>query len=260
MISVVVPVLDEEELLEGTLRSLRRQTFRDFELLVVDNGSTDRSPQIAARLADRMLVEPQRGALWAMHRGFREARGDLIACGDADTIYPRLWLERMVQALLEPGTVAAYGPMGFRESPRALRPLDAGAYCVVVALSRLGRVHLAGAANFGMRREAYFAVGGYPTYEGRASPDFRLALALEGVGRVRFVPTMPCYTSNRRFVRAGRVRAAGEAFRYWLDVASGADRIPAERYWSVPHRSHDCRKSKERGGSVSQSRPSPPSG
>lgn len=242
VISVVVPVLDEEELLESTLCSLRRQTFRDFELLIVDNGSTDRSPWIAARFADRMLVEPQRGALWAMHRRFSEARGDLIVSCDSDTIYPRRWLERMVQVLLEPGTVAAYGPMGFRESPHVLRPLEVTAYCVIVGLSRLGRVHLAGAANFGMRREAYFSVGGYPAYEGWASPDFRLARALEREGRVRFVPTMPCYTSNRRFVHAGRARAAGEAFRYWLDVATGSDRIPADRYWSVSHRSHGTKK------------------
>ncbi|HAZ27036.1 TPA: glycosyltransferase family 2 protein, partial [Candidatus Acetothermia bacterium] len=54
-VTVVVPVLNEEEFLEETLRSLRAQTFTDFELLVVDNGSTDRSPEIARGFTDRVL-------------------------------------------------------------------------------------------------------------------------------------------------------------------------------------------------------------
>ena len=241
-VTVVVPVLNEEATLAETLRSLRAQTWRDFELLVVDNGSTDGSPEIAARFADRVVVEPKRGALQAMHRGFSEARGELIVGADADTVYPRRWLERMVRALAREGTVAAYGPMGFRESGSPFRVLEAAGYCVLAWLSLLFRVHLCGAANMGMRRDAYLAVGGYPPLEERASPDFRLARLLEGMGRVRFVPTMPCYTSNRRFVRAGRVRGAAMAFWYWLDVATGRDRIPGQRYWADPQGSREPRR------------------
>lgn len=241
-VTVVVPVLNEEGTLEETLRSLRAQTWRDFELLVVDNGSTDRSPQIAARFADRVIVEPKRGALPAMHRGFSEARGAFVVGADADTVYPPRWLERMVGELRREGTVAVYGPMGFRESGRVRRVLEAAGYCVLAWLSLLCRVHLCGAANMGMRREAYFAVGGYPPLEERASPDFRLARLLEGVGRVRFVPTIPCYTSNRRFARLGLARGGLVAFRYWLDVATGWDRIPGQRYWTDPPGSREPRR------------------
>lgn len=233
-ITVVVPVLNEEASLAATLRTLRAQTFDDFELLVVDNGSTDRSLQIAAQFADRVILESKRGALPAMHRGFSEARGEFIVSADADTLYPPHWLERMVEALRRKGMAAAYGPMGFRESRRPSRALQVGGYCVLAGVSRVFRVHLCGAANMGMHREAYLAVGGYPPLEERASPDFRLARLLEGVGRVRFVPTMPCHTSNRRFVRAGWVRGTAAAFWYWLDVATGRDRIPGQRYWTDP--------------------------
>jgi len=241
-ITVVVPVLNEERFLEQTLRSLRAQTFQEYELLVVDNGSTDRSREIAAELADRVVIEPRRGYLPAAHRGFSEARGELIVSADADTMYPRRWLERMVRALAREGTVAAYGPMGFRESWALLRPLEVAGYCVLAALSRLCGVPLCGGANLGIRRDAYFAVGGYPPLEERASPDFRLARALRTLGRVRFVPTMPCYTSNRRFVRAGWVRGAAMAFWYWLDVAMGRDRIPGQRYWADPQGSREPRR------------------
>lgn len=241
-ITVVVPVLNEEGFLVETLRSLRAQTFTDFELLVVDNGSTDRSPEIARQYADRVVVETRKGYLFAVHRGFVEAQGTLIAGADADTLYPPPWLGRLVRALQAPGTAAVYGPMGFRESWPPLRPLEAAGYCGLAWCSLLCRVHLCGGANFGMRKDAYFAVGGYPPLERRASPDFRLARALEREGRVRFVPTMVCYTSNRRFVRVNPVVGAWEAFGYWLDVATGRDRIPGDRYWAGPSSSHGSRR------------------
>lgn len=232
-ITVVVPVLNEEKFLQETLQSLRGQTWSDFELIVVDNGSTDRSPEIARRYADRVLVERKRGALAAMHRGFQAARGELVAAADADTLYPPRWLERMVRALRRTGVAAVYGPMGFRESAPPVRVLEVGGYCVLAALSRIAGVRVAGAANLGMRKEAYFAVGGYPPLAARASPDFRLAMRLAEVGRVRFVPTMVCYTSNRRFVRVNAVQGSLEALRYWLDVATRRDRIPGARYWEL---------------------------
>ncbi|MFN3346479.1 MAG: glycosyltransferase family 2 protein, partial [Candidatus Bipolaricaulaceae bacterium] len=94
-----MPVLNEEEFLERALKTLREQTFSDYELIVVDNGSTDRSPEIAARFADRVIVEPQRGYDRALHRGISEARGQFIVQADADTFYPPRWLSLMVRAL-----------------------------------------------------------------------------------------------------------------------------------------------------------------
>lgn len=231
-VTVVVPVLNEESFLAETLASLRHQTFTDFELVVVDNGSTDRSPEIAKEFADKIVLEPRRGALHAMHRGFSEATGELIACADADTLYPPHWIERLVNSLDKVGVVAVYGPMGFHESRGPARFLQALGYCALAGLSRLCGVRLAGAANLGMRKAAYFAVGGYPLLIERASPDFRLALRLARIGRVRFVPSMVCYTSNRRFIRVNPLWGSLEALRYWFDVATRRDRIPGDSYWA----------------------------
>ncbi|MCR4391550.1 MAG: glycosyltransferase [Candidatus Acetothermia bacterium] len=234
-ITVVMPVLNEERFLPETLAWLRRQTFTDFELVVVDNGSTDQSPEIARRFADRLIVEPQRGAVFAMHRGFTEAAGELVACADADTLYPSGWLAKMVKALDAAGVVAAYGPMGFRESGPVRRRLEVLGYSMLAGLSRAFGVPLAGAANLGMWKDAYFAVGGYPPLAHLASPDFRLVQKLARVGRVRFVPTMACYTSNRRFVRANLVSGFYQGFRYWLDVALGRGRLTDDQYWGREH-------------------------
>lgn len=234
-ISVVVPVLNEEENLQEALESLRAQRFRDYELIVVDNGSTDRSPEIARRYADRVIFEERKGWVWAVHRGFLAAQGEFLTSADADTLYPPDWLEKMVRALSRPNTVAAYGPMGFRESPVLLRKVEALGYASLALLSSIFGVPLSGGANFGIRKDAYFQVGGYETVGALASPDFWLSLRLKRLGKVRFVPTMVCYTSNRRFVKLGW-RGAFWAFWFWLDVALRRGRLSAEDYWRLVRR------------------------
>lgn len=235
-VSIVVPVLNEEAVLAETLESLRAQRFQDFELIVVDNGSTDKSKEIAEKYADSVLEEKKRGAAWAMHRGFLSSRGEFLVSADADTLYPPDWLGKMVGALSKRGVVAAYGPMGFRESRPAVRRLEALGYTALAALSRLFGVPLAGAANFGFHRDFYFQVGGYPAFAHLASPDFWLALRLKRFGRVKFVPTMVCYTSNRRFAKLGPIRSGIIAFRFWADVALRRGRLTPEHYWRLVRR------------------------
>lgn len=231
-ITIVVPVLNEEKNLQETLESLRAQTFRDYELIVVDNGSTDESPEIARRYADALLLEKRKGAVWAMHRGFLAAKGEFLVSADADTLYPPNWLEKMVRALSFPRTVAAYGPMGFKESSPPLRKLEVAGYTLLAMLSIVFMPHLSGAANLGFRKDAYFKVGGYEVVGHLASPDFWLSLWLGKLGKVRFVPSMICYTSNRRFVKLGW-KAIPLAFWFWLDVALRRGKLSAQDYWRL---------------------------
>ncbi|MFH1609311.1 MAG: glycosyltransferase [Candidatus Bipolaricaulota bacterium] len=232
-VTVVVPVLNEERLLADTLRALRAQMFIGFDLIVVDNGSTDRSLEIAREFTDHVLCEPEPGSAWAMHRGISEAMGTVvIACADADTVYPPRWLERMVKALDKDGVVAVYGPMGFRDSWWICRAFEVLGYTLFAILSRALGVHQVGAANFGMRRDAYFAAGGYPPVAHLASPDLRLALRLTRVGKVRFVPGLVCYTSGRRFARGSALGETIRVARCWLDVVRRREQVPSDDYWA----------------------------
>jgi glycosyltransferase involved in cell wall biosynthesis len=89
-ISIVMPCLNERETVETCVRKalgwLDRSGNRG-EVLVVDNGSTDGSPQLAEAAGARVLFEPVRGYGSALRRGFREALGDWLVMGDCDDTY-----------------------------------------------------------------------------------------------------------------------------------------------------------------------------
>lgn len=232
LVSIIVPVLNEEKWLKSTLKTIKKQSYRNFEIIVVDNGSKDKSPEIALNYADRLLFESRRGPLFAMHRGFEEARGKIITVCDADTIYPENWLAKMVKKISENKIIAVYGPMGFREDGAIRRKLIIWGYSFLNGLSNIFGVSLCGAANFGMLKEAYFRAGGYMLESKVASQDFILVKKLRKLGKVRFVPSMVCYTSNRRYTRVNFIHGLKEAFKLWLDVALNRNKITYDDYYN----------------------------
>lgn len=87
MISVVIPLYNKEKQIAHTLQSVFNQTFQDFEVVVVDDGSTDGSVAEVEKLSDsriRLIHQKNAGVAAARNRGIEEAKGDLIAFLDAD--------------------------------------------------------------------------------------------------------------------------------------------------------------------------------
>lgn len=103
LISVVIPTYNRADCLERSIRSVLTQTFHDFELIVVDDGSTDETPAILRKFAHalRPLFQPHRGVSAARNRGIREARGRLLAFLDSDDEWLPEKLSRQV-ALFNP--------------------------------------------------------------------------------------------------------------------------------------------------------------
>ena len=105
-VSVVLPCLNEAEgvgvCVEKAWRALRSMGV-SAEVIVVDNGSTDGSPEVAARAGARVVHESRRGYGSAYLRGFAEARGRYIVMGDADDTYDFLAIPDFVAPLREHG-------------------------------------------------------------------------------------------------------------------------------------------------------------
>lgn len=101
-VSVVCIAYNSMEFLPRTVESVLGQTFQDFELVLVDDGSTDHVVEWASGLSDprvRLVSQPNQGIAGARNRGIREARGRYIAFLDGDDLWYPTKLELQVEAL-----------------------------------------------------------------------------------------------------------------------------------------------------------------
>ena len=89
-VSVVMPCLNEEKTIPSCLEKIKEAFARgkiNGEIVVADNGSSDRSPEIAQSLGARVVVEPHKGYGAAYLCGLRDAQGKYIVIGDSDDTY-----------------------------------------------------------------------------------------------------------------------------------------------------------------------------
>lgn len=87
MISVVIPLYNKEQSIASTLQTVLKQTFQDFEIVIVNDGSTDHSVEEVAKVTDpriRLIHQSNAGVSAARNRGIEEAKGEYIAFLDAD--------------------------------------------------------------------------------------------------------------------------------------------------------------------------------
>ncbi len=94
--SVVIPVYNKEGFIGDTLRSVLAQTVSDFEIVVVNDGSTDGSKQIIEQFNDarvRYIEQPNQGVSAARNKGIAEAKGHYVALLDADDYWQPTYLE-----------------------------------------------------------------------------------------------------------------------------------------------------------------------
>jgi glycosyltransferase involved in cell wall biosynthesis len=91
-ITIVIPALNEEKGIGPVLREIPVKKLNEIgyevEVMVIDNGSTDKTPHIARSHGAKVIIQPIRGYGNAYKAGFNNATGDIIATGDADLTYP----------------------------------------------------------------------------------------------------------------------------------------------------------------------------
>src|SRR5581483_10473204 len=106
-VSVIIPTYNRAYTLEASINSVLAQTFTDFELIVVDDGSTDDTPQLMRRIIEsgtpgsdriRYVVQEQQGQSGAFNNGVRIASGEWIAFLDSDDIWLPTKLELQLRA------------------------------------------------------------------------------------------------------------------------------------------------------------------
>lgn len=112
MISVIIPAYNAQSTIAKTIESVRQQTYSNLEIIVIDDGSSDRTAEIVNSIQDlriKLFNYPNGGVANARNRGIVKAKGEYIAFLDADDFWTGDKLELQLQALIEnPDAGVAY--------------------------------------------------------------------------------------------------------------------------------------------------------
>lgn len=161
--SVVIPVLNGEKTIGDLLSALKNQAgVGPFEIIVVDNGSTDGTMAIARSHGALVLQQPVRGPSAARNLGMQHAQSDILVYTDSDTIPTRRWVASLLEAMANPETVIATGPiLGWRPSTPAERFCSARTAYARANTADHPRFPYAVGMNIAVRKDKAMAIGGW---------------------------------------------------------------------------------------------------
>lgn len=106
MISVIIPVYNREKTVKKAIDSVLAQTWKDMEIIVIDDGSTDKSAEVIKSIKDariKYIYQKNAGACAARNHGLDLATGDIIAFHDSDDVWHKDKLEKQLNKLNESG-------------------------------------------------------------------------------------------------------------------------------------------------------------
>ncbi len=214
-LSIVMPVLNEAADIAAVLQALAPYRARGTEVIVVDGGSSDGTPELARPLADRVIAGPRgRGA--QMNAGAAAAQGDLLLFLHADTRLPENADRLVLDGLTRSGR--SWGRFDAR--------FDGGGLLAVIALmmnlrSRLSGIATGDQAMF-VTRAAFEVAGGFPLIA--LMEDIALSARLKRIGRPLCLAARVT-TSARRWQRHGVLRTILLMWKLRLAFYFGADPV-----------------------------------
>jgi glycosyltransferase involved in cell wall biosynthesis len=230
-----MPVYNAQETVEEAVRSLMQQTYADLEILVVDDGSTDRSCATIERLRDpriRLVRQPHGGICQARNRGCSEARGEYLAVLDSDDVAQARRIQAQVDYLDRHPAVGLIGT-------HARFVSDDGQewFFTPPAEDRALRRYLLWDNPFVhssvmLRRQALGAVGGY-TQGVVANEDYRLWIQVARSWKLGMIPEV-LVTYRVRRASASRAAHRRLALRGRLAAQWMAARLLGPWYLAVP--------------------------
>jgi glycosyltransferase involved in cell wall biosynthesis len=191
-VSIIIPVYNEAAHLPACLDAISAQTVMPYEVIVVDNNSTDATVSIAQGYDFVTVVrEKRQGVVFARDRGFNIARGSILGRIDADTIMEPDWVEMVETSFLDDQVGAITGTVHYYDIANAAA-IDASDLLIRRMTAKLfgSKVPLQG-ANMAIRRSVWRDIRSHVCHERGMHEDFDLAIHAFQRGHVNlFVPEL----------------------------------------------------------------------
>lgn len=197
MISVIIPAYNAEDTLGSCLTALQVQSLAcdQYEIIVVDDGSTDQTEEVARQYGVRLIHQPNAGPAAARNRGAQAAQGELLLFTDADCEPVPDWIERMVEPFHDPDVAGAKGVYRTRQKELVARFVQREYEDKYIRMSRQDCIDFVDTYSAAYRRDVFLANGGFDALFPTASvEDQELSFRLARKGyRLVFAPVAAVY-------------------------------------------------------------------
>ena len=209
-VSIVIPVYNEADRITACLQAIAVQTTAPYEVIVVDNNSTDDTIARASLFPFvKLLREPRQGVVYARERGFDAASGDIIGRIDADSIIDLDWVQTLATCFAQHGVDAVTGAIRYNDMAAASLLNRSDLFWRRRMARTMKQEFILQGANMALRRQVWRQVKPELCHRQGLHEDFDIAIhiARQG-GQVAFAPQLGaavglrcCASSYRDFCR-----------------------------------------------------------
>lgn len=199
LVSVIIPAYNEERYLSFCLSSLLGQSFRNFEIILIDDGSTDKTPEIAEKFSVSYFLQDHLGTGKARNLGAKKARGEILVFVDADMIFDTDFLNYLILPIIDGKAIGT-----FQEEELVANPENIWASCwsynsdLPAEKRRPGNLPQRSGVFRAILKDDFLRVGGFDSQKGYMD-DKSLS---EKVGiKSAIAPGSKCYHYNPESLR-----------------------------------------------------------
>lgn len=219
--SVIVPAFNAQATIGACLSALAAQSVsrESYEVILVDDGSTDRTGEIIRKSSFRYIRQDNAGPASARNRGAREAIGDIILFTDADCVPTPDWIAQMVRPLDDPSVMAVKGAYRTRQGSLTARFAQVEFEERFEMLKRAPSIDMVDTYSAAFRRDVFWAQGGFDTsFPVANNEDTELSYKLSSAGhKMVFNPDAIVY--HLKHPASPRIYARQKFWRgYWRMV------------------------------------------
>ena len=231
-VSVLIPAFNEEQYIIKTLEAIMLQDYVDFEVIVVNNASTDKTAEKVKEFIERntnnshfitLVYEGKQGTNYARERGRRIATGQIIAQLDADCIPEKNWISNGVRSLKKNKAVAVTGPYYYFDSFLYRRQLTLLAQIIfypiinmITQKCKCGGIIIGG--NSFIDADTLERAGGYNVDLTFYGDDVDIAKRVSKFGWISYSNSLILNTSSRRFAALGFNKVQKKYRKAFFDV------------------------------------------
>lgn len=201
MLSIIIPTLNEEKYLPALIDSIRSQAFSDYEIIVSDGGSTDKTLDIAKSKGCLTVVDNEHHhPSWQRNNGAAIARGDILLFLDADTILQKNFLSAVKEEFIKRNLTGAGFYIRFNPNKPSYN-IYSGLYNFF-CFSRQYFAPASIGAGILARRSDHNLINGFDT-DIYVAEDYDYCYRISKKGKFRMIKSLPILYSSRRLQKEG---------------------------------------------------------